>query len=105
MGQAILDALNTSDMKDCFTLSYVDCMGACATPSAIALQGDGLATFLFSGLSITEDIDDIVKTCRTYLDSPNGWIQDAQSCGRLKYCLHARIPGLYQAVNSSHSTS
>jgi len=93
-GQAILDALEATEMRGTFSLSYVDCMGACTEPTAIAFQGTGLATFLFSGISVETDIEDIIKTCRTYLESPNGWIEDAHACGRLRECLHARIPAL-----------
>ena len=93
-GLQILSALKATEMKDKFTVSYVDCMGACEEPTAIAFQGNRMATFLFSGVSVPGDIDDIVKTCRAYLNSSKGWIEDGLACGKLRHCLRARIPGL-----------
>lgn len=75
-------------------VAYAECLGCCATPVAIALQGDGLASYVFAGLTGIEDIGDIVATCRTWRDSPDGWIEDARACGRLRHLLRARLPAL-----------
>ena len=70
------------------------CLGACAEPVALSLQGRGRATYLFSGLRPAEDLADIEATVRLYLDSPAGWIKDAHGCGRLRFCLRGRVPAL-----------
>ena len=70
------------------------CFSGCAEPTALALQGQGRASYVFSGLDVVADADDIAATCKTYLDSPKGWIEDARPCGRLRMCLRARIPAL-----------
>ncbi|MCK7615269.1 DUF1636 family protein [Roseibium sediminicola] len=75
-------------------LGTVDCMGACEQPVSLAFQGQDRATFVFSGLRFPDDIDDIVATARTYLGAKDGWIEDARSCGRLRFCLRARIPAM-----------
>ncbi|MDN3721950.1 DUF1636 family protein [Roseibium salinum] len=80
-----------------FSIETADCMGACEQPISLALQGEGRATYLFAGLSIPDDIEDIVATGRTYLDAENGWIEDARPCGRLRFCLRARVPALMAA--------
>lgn len=87
-------ALRDNDLAAAFSVQTADCMGACEQPISIAFQGEGRATYLFSGVSIPDDIEDIVATGRTYLDAENGWIEDARPCGRLRFCLRARIPAL-----------
>ena len=69
------------------------CLGPCDSPAALALQGEGRASYVFAGVSLPGDLDDVVATCRTYLRSPKGWITDARPCGRLRFCLRTRIPG------------
>lgn len=68
------------------------CLEQCETPVAMALQSVGGAGYVFSGLDTGADSADIVATCRAYLDSPDGWIEDARPCGRLRFCLAARLP-------------
>lgn len=75
-------------------LATVDCMGACEQPVSLALQGQDRATFVFSGVQLPDDIDDIVATAQTYLEAKDGWIEDARSCGRLRFCLRARVPAM-----------
>ncbi|WP_420564825.1 DUF1636 family protein [Thalassobaculum sp.] len=70
------------------------CLGACGEPVALSLQGHGRATYLFSGVRPEEDLADIAATLRLYLDSPNGWIEHARGCGRLRFCLTGRVPAL-----------
>lgn len=92
MRQHLESILDDAKLSDALKVSSVECMGACDTPLALALQGTQRATYLFAGIDVKSDKDDIVATCRTYLDSPAGWIEDARPCGRLRLCLRARIP-------------
>lgn len=71
-----------------------ECMGACEDPLAVALRGEGLATYLFAGINPEEDAADVAATCKVWLESPQGWIGNALGCGRLRHCLRARIPAL-----------
>lgn len=68
------------------------CLEACDPPSAIALQGAGLATYVFAGVDLEEHADDVAAACAAYLAAPKGWIEDARPCGALRYCLRARLP-------------
>jgi predicted metal-binding protein len=70
------------------------CMNACAAPVSLALQGEGRATYFFAGIDPAADRADIVATVRAYLACPDGWIEDARACGRLRHCLKGRIPAL-----------
>ena len=87
-------ALNESGLSDLFEVSSVECMGACESPVAVAIQGQGRATYLFAGVDPENDVQDMIATCRTYLGSPNGWIEDARACGRLRELLRSRVPAL-----------
>ncbi|MCX2721471.1 DUF1636 domain-containing protein [Roseibium salinum] len=93
----LAQALRDNHLDHAFSIETADCMGACEQPISLALQGEGRATYLFAGLSIPDDIEDIVATGRTYLDAENGWIEDARPCGRLRFCLRARVPALMAA--------
>ena len=87
-------ALEAAGLSRPFDVEMTDCMGACETPVTVALQGKGMASYVFSGLRGTEDVPDLVETCRLYAESPQGWIDDARRCGRLRYLLRARLPSL-----------
>jgi predicted metal-binding protein len=91
---SLREALDRDGLGDAVALAPVDCMGACAEPVALALQGEGRASYLFAGVSPMDDLTDIVGTCRHYLSLPDGWIVDARPCGRLRHCLKGRIPAL-----------
>ena len=67
------------------------CLDACDKPVALTFQGAG-AAYVFHGVKLTEDAADIAATARAYLESPDGWIEDARPCGRLRFCLRARLP-------------
>lgn len=71
-----------------------DCMNGCARPVSMAIQGHGRATFFFTGIDPEADMGDIVATLHAYLAAPQGWIEDARSCGRLRHCLVGRVPAL-----------
>ena len=90
----ITEALEEGGLAGMFEIRFVECMGACAEPAAIALQAEGCASYLFSGIRPDEDAQDIVATCQAFLESPAGWIEDARACGRIRECLRARIPAL-----------
>jgi len=70
------------------------CFGACDAPVSLSLQAPDRATYLFSGVDPDADATDIVATVRAYLDAPQGWIEDARPCGRLRHCLVGRVPAL-----------
>lgn len=91
---AVIQALDRAGLADRITFEFGGCIGACAEPVVIGLQGEGLASYVFSGLNLREDADDIAATCETYLMCRKGWIIDAHPCGRLRDCLRARLPAL-----------
>lgn len=70
------------------------CFNACAAPQAVSLQGEGRATYLFSGVDLEADAADILATLNAYLHASHGWIEDATVCGRLRFCLLGRVPAL-----------
>lgn len=73
-------------------VTLAPCLERCDTPAAMTLQSDGGAGYVFAGIDPKTDADDIAATCRAYLHSPDGWIEDARPCGRLRFCLAARLP-------------
>ncbi|WP_406645893.1 DUF1636 family protein [Aliisedimentitalea scapharcae] len=70
------------------------CLNGCANPTTMALQGAGRATYFFAGVQPETDRSDILETVGVYLDAPQGWIEDARPCGRLRFCLKGRIAAL-----------
>ncbi|WP_226688257.1 DUF1636 family protein [Ruegeria arenilitoris] len=92
--QAVDNALVRAGLNGRVVISDHACFSGCAEPTALALQAAGRASYVFSGVDIVTDAEDIVATCKAYLDSPAGWIEDARPCGRLRMCLRARIPAL-----------
>ena len=70
----------------------VDCLNVCNAPAALSLQAPKRASYVFSGVDIQSDSDDILATCIEHLKSDAGWITQAMACGRLRFCLVARIP-------------
>ncbi len=89
---AVSDALARAGLGDRVQVALVDCMGTCENPGALGLQGAGLAAYVFAGVRPVDDADDIARTCRVWLEAPDGWIGDARDCGRLRDCLRARLP-------------
>ena len=71
-----------------------ECLGGCESPASLSLQGKDRASYVFSGIDYSIDCTDIATTCQLYLNAEGGWIEDARDCGRLRYCLRARIPAL-----------
>ena len=87
-------ALKAARLSRPFQVEITECMGSCEKPIAVALQGKGMASYVFSGLSGTEDVPDLVETCRLYVENPEGRIEDARRCGRIRYLLRARLPAV-----------
>ena len=83
------DALREADLP--VRLARQACLNACGAPVAVALQGEGLATYVFGAVDPASDAGDIVATVRAWLNAPEGWIEDARACGRLRHCLRARV--------------
>ncbi|CUK06276.1 putative metal-binding protein [Ruegeria denitrificans] len=92
--QAVDTALTQAGLNDRVEVTDHACFSGCAKPTALALQAAGRASYVFSGVNVVSDAEDIAATCKAYLDSPAGWIEDARPCGRLRMCLRARIPAL-----------
>lgn len=90
----LAEAIAASDLKDRIKVAGTACLSGCTDPVSIALRGEGRAAYVFSGIDLEADRADILATCRLYLDSPKGWIEDARPCGRLRNCLRARIPAI-----------
>ena len=72
----------------------VDCLNVCDAPAAIALQAPGKASYVFSGVDVSGDADDILATCEAHAEAESGWISNALGCGRLRFCLVARVPAI-----------
>lgn len=83
-----------ADLPSEVEIVAVDCLGGCDSPASIGFQAKDMATYVFSGVDVQSDADDIVAAYQTYLRSKDGWIENAQSCGRLRHLLRARIPAL-----------
>jgi predicted metal-binding protein len=72
------------------------CLSICARPIAIALQGEGKATYLFADIALS-DVADLHATLAAYDAAPDGWIEDARPLGRLRLCLKGRVPARVMA--------
>ena len=92
--QQLETALTAARLSRPFQVEMTDCMGACEAPITVALQGRGMASYVFSGLRGMDDVPDLVETCRLYAEDPQGRIEDARRCGRLRYLLRARLPAV-----------
>ena len=79
-------------LADQVSIRLAPCIERCDAPCAMTLQSAQGAGYVFSGINLAADADDIVETCRAYLSSKDGWIEDARPCGRLRFCLAARLP-------------
>ena len=85
-------AVLSSDLSERVTVEAVSCDDECAVPARLWLQTDGGASYVFEGIDLDRDREDILATIGAYLASPKGWIEDARPCGRLRFCLTARLP-------------
>lgn len=91
-GKALYQAIKSEGLDKTVRLEFGGCLNACDEPVAMGLQGSGRASYVFSGIDPVKDAEDIARTCKKYLELRKGWIIDAQDCGRLRYCLRARLP-------------
>ena len=69
------------------------CLSVCAAPVTLAAHAPGRATYVFSGLT-AEHATDVAAFARTYLDAPDGWIEDARPLGSLRFRLVTRVPAI-----------
>lgn len=69
------------------------CLSVCTEPVAMAVQGDGAATYVFAGVTDAE-ADDVRAFVDLYDKADKGWIEDARPAGRLRFCLKTRVPAL-----------
>ncbi len=70
----------------------VECLNACGAPLALAVTGEGKATYLFAGVDPATQAEEVVAFAGLYRDAPRGEIADARPAGRLRFCLRGRIP-------------
>ena len=68
------------------------CLGVCTSPVSLTLQSPNRTTYVFKNVNIKKDQADLIETCKLYLASDNGWIEDAKGCGSFRHLLHAKIP-------------
>lgn len=89
---ALHQAIQNEGLGNTVLIEFGGCLNACSEPIAMGLQGSGRASYVFSGIDLVKDAEDIARTCKKYLELRKGWIVDAQDCGRLRHCLRARLP-------------
>lgn len=71
----------------------VDCMQVCGRPVAVSFRGAGKAAYLFAGVDVTTQAEQIVAFAGLYASAQGGIVEDARPCGQLRLCLVGRIPG------------
>lgn len=93
-GKAFAARLRTvlADRGMDFAVQDHDCMSNCSRPLSVAFSAPGKATYLFGDINPEIDLSDTLAFAALYLDSPNGWIEDARPAGRLRHCLIGRVP-------------
>ena len=87
-GRALADHLGSRGIE----VRLVECLNACAAPLALAVTGEGKATYLFAGVDPEAQAEEVVAFAWLYRDAPRGEIADARPCGDLRFCLRGRIP-------------
>jgi predicted metal-binding protein len=88
-GRALADLLASGGNE----VRLVECLNACGAPLALAVTGEGKATYLFAGVDPAAQADEVATFARLYREAPRGEIADARACGNLRFCLRGRIPG------------
>ena len=68
-----------------------DCLSACGSPLALAVTGEGKATYLFAEVDPEAQAGEVVAFMGLYGVAPKGKVEDARACGRLRFCLRGRI--------------
>ncbi|WP_349940129.1 DUF1636 family protein [Fulvimarina sp. MAC8] len=84
--------LGESNLQGSVRVVTTECLNACGAPVSLALSGDGRATYIFNRVEPENDAPDILSTVSAWLAGDKGHIEDARVCGRLRFCLTARIP-------------
>lgn len=69
-----------------------ECLFACGKPVALAVTGEGKATYLFAGVDPETQAGEVAAFLGLYRDAPAGEVTDARNCGQLRFCLLGRIP-------------
>lgn len=88
----IRGALKLAGLSDQIEVEATPCLGGCAVPVNIGLQGQGKGSYVFDGVDTADFEAEIVTLCQMFLDLPQGWITDARPLGKLRDHLRARIP-------------
>lgn len=70
----------------------VDCMIVCGTPVTVSFRAAGKAAYLFAGVDPDTQAAELAEFARLYAGAADGVIDDARSCGQLRFCLIGRIP-------------
>ena len=70
----------------------MECLNACRAPLALAVTGEGKATYLFGGVDPEAQAEEVVAFAGLYAEAPRGEVADARPCGNLRFCLKGRIP-------------
>ena len=86
--RALFDSAGLPDV----TVDTVACLNSCAEPTALSFRAAGKWAYLFANVDPTQDGENVLAFARLYLNSKDGEITDARSCGRLRHCLRGRIP-------------
>ncbi len=79
-------------LAGCAEVRLVECLNACARPLALAVTGEGKATYLFGGVDPEAQAGEVAAFLALYGEAPGGEILDARPAGRLRFCLLGRIP-------------
>ena len=70
----------------------VECLNACGAPLALAVTGEGKASYLFGGMEPEAQAEEVVAFMALYREAPAGEVADARGIGRLRLCLRGRLP-------------
>ena len=73
-------------------MRLVECLNACGAPLALAVTGEGKATYLFGGVDPEAQAGEVLVFAGLYREAPGGEVADARAAGRLRFCLLGRIP-------------
>lgn len=74
-------------------IRVVDCMHVCGRPVAVSFRGEGKAAYLFAGVDVARQVEELVVFAGLYAAAEGGVVEDARPCGRLRLRLVGRIPG------------
>jgi predicted metal-binding protein len=69
-----------------------DCMVVCGAPVSVSVRAPGKAAYLFSGVDLETQIENLATFVRLYAQAPDGIVGDVRPCGDLRFRLVGRIP-------------